>query len=252
MSFLNRLRGEEPGFIKKAFVQWTEGTGGLGEYLTEYQLEHAYLAGSSHVFRNVLVPREGGPTTESEIDVLLLHGTGIYVMESKNYDGWIFGSASQQKWTQSLPGGRKNHFYNPIKQNRSHIRALAAYLELPEDVFRSYIVFSERCELKKVPEGCAEFTICKREHLLKALRADADGRESVFDVEGVERLRARIERLREASTDEAKAEHVAQAKRVQSGEVCPLCGGELVRRKGRYGAFLGCKNYPECRYTRGL
>lgn len=33
-------------------------------------------------------------------------------------------------------------------------------------------------------------------------------------------------------------------------EACPLCGGELVRRNGRFGAFFGCSNYPRCRFTK--
>ena len=33
------------------------------------------------------------------------------------------------------------------------------------------------------------------------------------------------------------------------GKECPDCGGELVRRPSRYGMFIGCSNYPECRYT---
>ena len=33
-------------------------------------------------------------------------------------------------------------------------------------------------------------------------------------------------------------------------EICPKCGGELVKRSGRYGKFFGCSNYPKCRYTR--
>ena len=36
MGLLNRLRGEEPGYFKKLSVQWREGTGGLGEFLTKY------------------------------------------------------------------------------------------------------------------------------------------------------------------------------------------------------------------------
>ena len=71
MGLLNRLRGEEPGYFKKLSVQWKEGTGGLGEYLTEYALEHGDLPGRKAVFRNVLVPRSTGPTGESEVDVLL-------------------------------------------------------------------------------------------------------------------------------------------------------------------------------------
>ena len=64
MGLLNRLRGEEPGYFKKISVQWREGTGGLGEYLTEYALEHGDLPGRRAVFRNVLVPRSTGPTSE--------------------------------------------------------------------------------------------------------------------------------------------------------------------------------------------
>lgn len=33
-------------------------------------------------------------------------------------------------------------------------------------------------------------------------------------------------------------------------KICPNCGGRLIERNGRYGAFLGCSNYPKCRYTR--
>lgn len=35
-------------------------------------------------------------------------------------------------------------------------------------------------------------------------------------------------------------------------EACPLCGGRLHERKGKFGAFLGCSNFPQCRYTRDL
>lgn len=35
-------------------------------------------------------------------------------------------------------------------------------------------------------------------------------------------------------------------------ESCPRCGGEVMRRKGRFGQFFGCSNYPKCRYTRNL
>ena len=31
---------------------------------------------------------------------------------------------------------------------------------------------------------------------------------------------------------------------------CPRCGGSLLRRRGRHGAFFGCSRYPSCRYTR--
>lgn len=58
---------------------------------------------------------------------------------------------------------------------------------------------------------------------------------------------------------EVRKEHMKQIKtkvadidaKVQSG-ACPRCGGQLVERKGKNGAFLGCSNFPKCRYTIGL
>ena len=33
------------------------------------------------------------------------------------------------------------------------------------------------------------------------------------------------------------------------GEICPQCGGKLIMRNGKYGSFIGCSNFPKCRYT---
>jgi len=38
----------------------------------------------------------------------------------------------------------------------------------------------------------------------------------------------------------------------KTGEVCPECGGDLVIKQGRYGKFVGCANYPDCRFTKPL
>ena len=130
------------------------------------------------------------------------------------------------------------------------MKALAAHLGLPETAFKSYIVFSERCELKKVPANTQEHLICQRQYLLKLLRQDLKQRERMFDAEELERIWASLEALSAASTDEAREAHVQQAQKVKAGEVCPWCGRELVKREGRYGAFLGCSGYPECRHTR--
>ena len=217
MSFVARLKGEEPGLFRKVVVAMKEGTGGLGEYLIEYGIEHGKLPGRIEVFRNVLVPRKKGPTDESEVDVLLLHETGLYVIESKNYSGWIFGSEGQRQWTQTLESGKKERFYNPIMQNRAHVRALAACLGVERETMRSYVVFSERCTLKKVPDNCEEYVVCRRPHLLKRLRADMASRGTVFDEARMDELAEKIAALVEGSTKAAKDAHVEQVKRYVSG-----------------------------------
>lgn len=108
--------------------------GRYGEYLTYKYLKQFESNGAKFLF-NVYIPKENGETTE--IDVLMICSNGIFVFESKNYSGWIFGSESQKNWYQTLPSGRgrshKEHFYNPIMQNRSHIKYLKAFLnkEIP-------------------------------------------------------------------------------------------------------------------------
>lgn len=245
------LKGEEPTLFEK-IPHLFDSVGEYGEYLGEYALTHGNL-GEQAVFKNLLVPRMTGPTATSEIDLLMVHEKGIFVCESKNYSGWIFGNESQQNWTVSLKGGRKEHFYNPIKQNRAHVRALMAYLGITEPtVFRSYIVFSERCELKAVPEPTYEYEVLRRPYLLKHMRENLDIRNVVFSEAEMERIIAELDALKQESGEDARAQHVEEARLVQDGMICPYCGSQLVYRNGRNGQFIGCSAYPKCRYTRNI
>lgn len=250
MGIVARLKGEEPGILSK-IPHAFRGKGHYGEYLTEYALEHGNL-GNVAVFTNVIVPRASGPTSTSEIDVVMLHAKGVFVIESKNYSGWIFGSADQRNWTVTFNANSKTQFYNPIKQNRSHVKALSNYLYLEEAAFHSYIVFSERCELKKVPPDCAEYVICRRHHLLRNIRKDLARVDPILDTAAFSTLRSKLEALSEASTTEARSAHIQETKQVASGNICPLCGSKLVRRNGKYGPFMGCSSYPKCRFTRNV
>ena len=249
MGFLMWLKGEEPGIVKKLIHSGDKGH--YGEYLTEYALEHGGL-GEAAVFSNVIVPRSSGPTSTSEIDVVMLHEKGIFVIESKNYSGWIFGSADQRNWTVSFNSKAKERFYNPIKQNRSHVKALASWLALEPEAFHSFIVFSERCELKKVPPDTADYVICRRHHLLSNIRRELKRLGAEFDDEELARVESELQALADSSTSVAKALHVQEVKQAASGEVCPRCGSPLVARSGKYGKFIGCSSYPKCRYTRNL
>lgn len=47
-------------------------------------------------------------------------------------------------------------------------------------------------------------------------------------------------------------EQMAKLQKELRLELCPVCGGELRKRNGRFGAFFGCSNYPDCRYTRNI
>ncbi len=246
MGFMNRLKGEEPGFFQK-LAHVFDGTGAYGEYLTDYALDHGDIPGRYVTFNNVYVPHRGRMT---EIDVLMLHERGILVVESKNYSGWIFGSADQKQWTQVLKGGAKEHFYNPMKQNRSHIKALCEYLDLQDSDFVSLIVFSERCELKKVPDDTPECKILRRHHLVRDVKRVLDKRERIFSDEQLDDLESRLSQL--LKTEEKAEAHIETVKAIQDGKLCPWCGAELVQREGKKGSFLGCSTFPKCRYTANI
>ena len=137
--------------------------GETGEWAIEYALKKA-LPSNIYILRNLYIPYRDIVT---EIDLILLHETGIYVFESKNYSGWIFGNEQSKYWTQSLKGGQKIKFYNPIFQNRTHINAVVSQLKLPPDQRpKSYIVFSEQCDLKAVPKSDGHTVICKQQELI--------------------------------------------------------------------------------------
>ena len=96
--------------------------GNYGEYLTYKKLRKQEEQGARFLF-NCYLPAKKDET--SEVDVIMIADSGIYVFESKNYSGWIFGSEQSKSWTQTLPNGkkaRKERFYKPIMQNKTHIK----------------------------------------------------------------------------------------------------------------------------------
>lgn len=235
------IKGEQPGIIQSILNY--ENLGQFGEFSTEFALTNDNLDGELVVLKNIYVPYRD---KTSEIDLLMIHEKGIFVFESKNYSGWIFGNASQLNWTQSLQNGEKHHFYNPIRQNQTHIKALSEYLNMPISSFTSYIVFSERCSLKSVPENTDQVIIVRRPDMLKKLRTQLGSSVNLYSSEEMLQLVQKLQPL--TNKDEAeKQQHINDIK-----EKCPFCGNELVLRRGKYGQFWGCSTYPKCKFTRPL
>ena len=227
---------------KKPFLAMRTDVGTYGEYCIFKLLKSYENKGAKFLF-NVYLPKGEGETTE--IDVLMICSQGIYVFESKNYSGWIFGSEDQLKWTQCFKSGQREHFYNPIKQNRTHIKALATFLNMPEDAFSSYIVFSERCELKKIPlfvDG--DVTILQRQNMLYFLKRRLKDAPIIYSHKDIEQVVGLLEPFTEVSQEE-KQQHIEDLQ-----TKCPYCGKPLVLRNGKYGQFWGCSAYPKCRFTR--
>jgi len=76
------------------------------------------------VLNNIMIKTDKGST---QIDHVVISIFGIFVIETKNYNGWIHGSENSEYWTQSIYKN-KSSFRNPIRQNRAHIYALKEVL----------------------------------------------------------------------------------------------------------------------------
>ena len=70
---------------------------------------------SYHIFHDTYLPRPDGKGT-TQIDHIVVSPFGIFVIETKNMKGWIFGNKGSRQWTQSLPGGNKFKIQNPLHQ----------------------------------------------------------------------------------------------------------------------------------------
>lgn len=200
MGFFQRLMGEEPSL----FHQWLhyDDKGSFAEYLINYALKN--IPGNQKVLCNVYIPYKG---KTSEIDVLLIHEKGIFVFESKNYSGWIFGSLENRYWTQCLPNKQKSRFYNPMMQNKTHIKAVSQFLNMDISQFTSYIIFSQRCELKNVPNSTTKCVILKRPDMLKMLKKDIKERDIIYSIEEIHKFYNELLPLTNV-TEEQKREHI--------------------------------------------
>ncbi len=52
--------------------------------------------------------------------------------------------------------------------------------------------------------------------------------------------------------EEGKKNIKSQKIAIPTGEACPECGSDLVKRKGRFGEFIACSNFPKCKYTKNI
>ena len=250
MGFLKDIVNNAINDIK---LQITDPNGYLGKHgedLTEFKLDLVNAFGRKGIsLRNIYLPAENGKT--SEIDLLYITQKGIFVFESKNYSGWIFGDEAQYQWTSSLPNGDKHRFYNPIRQNKTHIKWLQNYLKKDIPMF-SMIVFSERCELKKITFETPDVFVFKRDDTYWVIRRIWESKPDVLAENEIREISEKLSVLTEVD-ETTKRTHVEQIQK--DALTCPRCGGKLVLRTAKQGAsagtqFYGCSNYPNCKFTK--
>jgi len=196
---------------------------------------------------NIIIPTKNSTT---QIDHVVVSRYGVFVIETKNYSGWIFGSDNSKKWKQTFKS-ESHYFYNPIKQNWAHIYALSELLNLFEKAFKPVVVFSDNATLN-VKSTTPVINISELERHIVSFTCE------IFTLEQVEEIRNTITSKNLLGTD-ARDKHVqtvrdkiAKERETIKQEKCPRCSGNLVLRNGKYGQFYGCSNYPRCRFTQDI
>ena len=126
-----------PLFIFVTLIKLPVVKGFFGELFVAFMLRFFLDKDRYHRLHNVTLPTIDGTT---QIDHIVVSEFGIFVIETKNMRGWIFGSERQAEWTQKI--FKKNvRFQNPLRQNYKHTKAVEAVTGSDPDRVHSVVVF---------------------------------------------------------------------------------------------------------------
>ncbi len=150
LGFLKPLLWLLPFLILIAFLKSATFKGWLGEKFVSKKASLHLPSCTYHAFHNVTIP-DGSDTTQ--IDHIYVARFGVFVVETKNMSGWIFGSEQQAQWTQSIYKN-KFKFQNPLRQNYKHIKTLENLLQLPASKMHTVIVFTGDSTIKTALPKC--------------------------------------------------------------------------------------------------
>jgi len=218
--------------------------GKIGELKTQLSQKIFLDSKVYSTFTNFIIKDESGST---QIDHIVVSKYGIFVIETKEWTGWIYGSERAEKWTQNI-FGNKTQIQNPLHQNYRHTMSLSKYLKIAHEKLKSIVMVWGDCEFKtKMPASVISGGIQGTADYIKSFSEVLFTDQEVIDI--CTKLKSG-----KAEMNLLSGWHHVQSLKQQhkSKNVCPKCGGNLVERNGRQGPFIGCERFPKCRYTRAL
>lgn len=217
--------------------------GYMGEFWVKLELKK--LSKKEYIVLNdIMLADENGT---HQIDHLVISKYGIFVIEMKNYYGLITGDEYKDSWTQHL-GKKKYFFKNPIHQNYGHIKSLEEILQLDNNVFIPIVCFSNQAKMRVNNKSI----VVQLDYLLRTIKSFNKIR---LDKD-INLIANNIINLNMTTKDERRKhiknikEKVKDIDNKVNNMICPKCSGDLVERNGKYGTFIGCSNYPKCKYTK--
>ena len=177
-----------------------------------------------------------------QIDHIVVSQYGIFVIETKQYNGYITGSKYEYKWIRHVRG-KKYEYTNPIRQNYGHVKSISELLNIDESnlynlvyIPSKYVKLNIKHDEELLRPGYLYKTIIETKEEKLPNYEEIYNKLLSYNITDKNAVKAHITNIRE--------EHKSDSNR------CPKCGGELVLRQSKYGTFYGCSNYPKCKYTK--
>lgn len=198
------------------------------------------------VINDLILKSENG---SHQIDHLIVSVYGIFIIETKNYKGIIYGNEFEDYWTQNIYGNRSK-FKNPIHQNYGHLKTVESILKDKYDIpIFSIVAFSSNGKLKVKATKSAVLYINEIKSYIESVsveeKASIEDMINILDI--LTSAQATGARAKKEQISEAKQKKQETEQKIALG-ICPRCGGNLVQRNGKYGPFIGCSNFPKCRF----
>ena len=188
------------GFLKNAPLF----RGLAGERRVSRLLRRQLDQGSYQVIDNLLLAANNDTT---QIDHVVVSVHGIFVLETKTFRGWIFGSERDRFWTQQIFAFR-TRFQNPLRQNWKHLKFLEAVTGVGADKIYPVVVFAGTAELKTGLPG----NVLSLRELADYIRHRDEVR---LTPEEAARITAQLRRIRERTR---LTDHIAHSYRLLQGE----------------------------------
>ena len=256
------------------FSNSTNAKGKRGELKTSLLLSMGKNSKDYDIFDDVTLHTADNATTQ--IDHIVISQFGVFVLEVKNYAGYIYGNVDDYQWTQVLNPTSKFRFYNPILQNQKHVEVVQRLLNVQDNQIFSIVVFMGKAtfktpmpdnvihlidlnrklrsytEVQFTPQQCQSFA-----NKIHNRRLSPGALANTVHLTHIEnkrqsKLSAPTQLLSERR--EVDINNPSQALEGDHHLTCPKCGSKLVQRtaqKGQYAGkiFYGCSNFPKCRFT---
>jgi hypothetical protein len=195
-----------------SFIKTYFDKGNYGEFKLYRKVIRVF--GKSSVMTNIYLENEN--TEHTEIDVLAISNKSIYVFEMKNYSGYIYGSQKDKYWTQVLNKWTKNKFYNPLRQNYAHAKAVENYLMIDYSVITPIVVFSNRSKLSKINVDKNTNAFQFRDALKFVKRNEKRGIDMIDDVAKTDYILKLLDRCH--MPEEVRLKHIDDVKQLISNQ----------------------------------